>query len=176
MGIRVKDSMRGREGGLVLPCLPSPTAATKAALSGSGTGSGSGRHSTPAASPGTRVEPSESIRVMQRDWAWGQQPAWAWGRKISPALLHALVAGVLQLASEVGSEKSDRQDTTDGSPILSLEQMVSRLHHLAATVAPHDKLGAQPRQPPSLSEDEQAAERTEPEPDLNRHFGETTES
>jgi hypothetical protein len=64
-----------------------------------------------------------------------------------------------------------------------IEQMVSRLHHLAATVAPSNELGAQPRQPPAPSEDvqapaeplrEQAAERTEPEPDHDHHSGETT--
>jgi hypothetical protein len=102
------------------------------------------------------------------------------GRKITPAQLHALVAGVLQLASEVGSEKSNRRDTTDGAPILSLEQTVSRLHHLAATVAPCNELDTQPRRPPAPSEDvqapaeplrEQAAERTGPEPDRDHLSG-----
>jgi hypothetical protein len=106
-------------------------------------------------------------------------------RKISLAQLHALIACVLQLASEVGSEKSDRQDTLSESPILSLEQMVSRLHHLTATVAPHNKLGAEPRQPLAPSEDVQApakplrgqaAERAESEPDRDCHPDETTMS
>jgi hypothetical protein len=69
--------------------------------------------------------------------------------KITPVQLHALVAGVLQLTSEVGSKKSDRRDTTDGAPILSLEQMVSKLHHFSATMAPNNELGVQPRQPPA---------------------------
>jgi hypothetical protein len=65
------------------------------------------------------------------------------------------------------------------------EQMASRLLHLAATMAPSTELGVQPRQPPAPSEDaqapaeplrEQAAERTEPEPEHDHHSGETIES
>ena len=91
----------------------------------------------------------------------------------------------LQLASEVGSEKSDRQDTMSESPILSLEQMVSRLHHLTATVSPHNELGAEPRRLLAPSEDVQApakplrgqaAERAESEPDRDCHPDETTMS
>jgi hypothetical protein len=106
-------------------------------------------------------------------------------RNITPAQLHAFVAGVLQLVSEADAEKSSSRDTTDRAPILSVEQMVSRLHHLAATMAPCHELGIQPRQPLAPSEDaqasaepsrEQAAEKAEPEPDHGYPSGETTES
>jgi hypothetical protein len=101
-------------------------------------------------------------------------------RKISPAQLYALVEGMPRLAPEGDSEKSDRQDTTDKSPALSLEQMVSRLRHLAATVAPRDELG---QRPPAPSEDAQAsaeplrgqaAERPGSEPNHDCHSGEVT--
>jgi hypothetical protein len=63
--------------------------------------------------------------------------------------------------------------------------MVSRLHHLAAMVAPSHELSVQPRQPQAPSEDvqataeplrEQAAQRREPEPDCNHLSEETTNS
>jgi hypothetical protein len=86
--------------------------------------------------------------------------------------------------SEADTEKSDQGDTTDRAPTLSLEQIMSRLHHLAAMVAPSHELGNQPRQPPAPSEDarapaeplrEHAAEKVEPEPNHGHLSGETTE-
>jgi|688.fasta_scaffold537901_1 hypothetical protein len=105
-------------------------------------------------------------------------------RNITPAQLHAFIAGVMHLVSEADAEKSGSRDATDGAPILSVEQMVSRLHHLAATVAPFQELDTQPRQLLPPSEDtqasdepsrDQAAEKAEHDPDQGYPSGKTTE-
>jgi hypothetical protein len=93
-------------------------------------------------------------------------------RDYTPAQMRAFIAELQQLVSETDAGESDQKEATDGAPIMSLEQMMSRLRHRQATVAPSHESGTQPRQPPAPSEDaqasaessrEQATEKTGPE-------------
>jgi coenzyme F420-reducing hydrogenase gamma subunit len=74
-------------------------------------------------------------------------------------------------------------DRSRRSPVLAPEQMVSRLFHLAATVAHCTELGKKPGRPPAPSEDVQAlveplwgqaAEEPKSEPNHDRHQDEVT--
>jgi hypothetical protein len=101
-------------------------------------------------------------------------------RDYTPAQMRAFIAELQQLVSEADAGESDQREATDGAPILSLEQMMSRLRHRQAAVAPSHESGTQPRQPPPPSEDaqasaepsrEQATEKTGPESHHGGSFG-----